>query len=645
MDKRIPLVLALIALTLPLASSVEINLNTTINLTYGEWPSAVFHDGEFLYVAFEKPRQVHKYEINYEDGRLMRKKWFGSQDSDDEAYMGYPTGIWVDGSYLYVLASETIYKFDKETGRLRFRSESGSLKPKSGAGIAASHNGSTIYISDTSDNNIMAISEYDTHKYLFNSSIRYGGILPISGPQGIFYRDGLLFIADERNSRVAVVDMQSRSLISYYGRGNKDVEIPSPSHVSVDYEYAYVVHSSAREISLISRETSKLVLELNSSFYVFREIVGAHAEGDKLYVVDRKENALSIFDIDRLAGLSRDDVYEIYSKFNAGVIEACALQPIAESIGLNTRDECSALSPWLANATAMLEGEDYDALYAYLTDDAPNASEGALYVRSEVGKGLSSMLDSAVERVEYITGSTALPDEQAMLAASIIKDTQDAERMIAEGEFSSAATLLKECLVRVALLESMTGREFQGDMQVQYYSEHSALMDEYSVLAGESARFGMEVDGERIEGILAEVELEINSRNFHQARSLLDEVRLLMLEASAGVEERKAASAKANATISDAYASLDELEGSTFLFLSPDTLEARLLLSNATANVELNPSASLAYAEEAAGLISAERKGLDDAKFLLLFGIACAVFLLLVLALMSLGVIQLFRRH
>ncbi|MDX1664636.1 MAG: thioredoxin-like domain-containing protein [Candidatus Promineifilaceae bacterium] len=188
----------------------------------------LYHDG-LLYIAMAGQHQLWQYDPQAEtvsvfagsgreelvDGRLL------------EAGLNQPSGLATDGARLYVADSEAsairAADLNRETGRME---------------------------------TIVGTGLFD-----FGDVDGVGDEVRLQHPLGVVYRDGLLYVADTYNSKIKVVDPESKEAVTFVGgpeAGWRDGEQPlfdEPGGISLGGHYLYVADTNNHVVRRVEVET------------------------------------------------------------------------------------------------------------------------------------------------------------------------------------------------------------------------------------------------------------------------------------------------------------------------------------------------------------------------------------------------------
>lgn len=605
--------------------------------------SGVFADGPYLYIWYDNYRLLTKYYID-PTGKLRVSKVYGSDTPGEQDYMAAVVSAWADKNYVYVLdRGGRVFKFDKGTGELKFRGDSESYKPAGPAAIAAFEN--TIYVLDSEKGQVNVLKEYEANKYSYRSSISWTylgiGDAIFNSPRGMCVYNGTLYIADTYNNRIAVFADESTYLKSY-GRGSTST-LSRPQEIAVDDDYIYVVQGDRVSIEVLLREDGRILYSIGAPSYKFGQVSGISTSNGLLYVTDYKNNSLLVFFLNKTSLLGPEDVTPIYDGIYSKVNKVCDIFAVANSLNLQVIDRCSFYNKHLGNASDLISKGKYDEAYSTLKGIEPQLDGDLSFAGPLVSERLKNrsadLFDSTTALSKNLSGSLQYA------ANKILLDIKKVNRYIENEDYVNANILLKELEVRYASLSKVQGigQEVENK-RIENYKEQLENADAlYSSIKEDLIRFKVPADTERIEYLLGTVGSDIDNFELDTAYAKLTELLEKLNDAQSQLQKKKAAFYAANTSITEADALLNSIRNSS-ISSSVNTTDAEELILRARKMLYDDPALAKQYADEALAKLKSETKSAEDTNYLTLVSVATVLFVILIIALLVLGVKQLFRK-
>jgi len=627
-----------------LADAVNFSVNQTISLNDNR-PTSVFVDEGYIYLTFSGSNHVQRY--NLTDGRLRLDRRYGSDDTESSNFIGVPIDVWVDGDYLYVVNEENvIFKIEKGTSDIKFKGESDSYKPDSAAAVAAK--GDRIYLVDTENDRVNILLEAHEHDYLSNGSISYTFLgtadALLNSPRDIAIYGDEIYVADSDNDRIAVF-YTNLTYAGCYGKGIGQAYLSSPVYIALDGDYLYVVGWGRRTIDVILRENRKRVASINSTIYAFKSIAGIYAYDSKLYVVDENNKSMVILNVDKTTLQGYDEVAPLYSEMKGDVDYVCGLYSVATALNANMSDKCPQYRERLDDVEHLMATGKYDDAYAVMVEDMrPKVDGDKAYLKTYIENELYSRHSGLEDRLEH--SATTMPSGLYATYSSINLALQYAKDMINTGNYSGALAQLKEIEVRIGMLEmaAQSETETHGMLNESYSEELASMHKSYADIKEKLKFYNITFDDGLFRSLMENASNALNAYDMETAYAAIHEAEGMLSDAESAVSERETEVLYANETLVAAQHRLSELKNSSFFIISPNTAPIEMFISNATAILYSNPLSAKEYAEQALEAVEKEEKDFEDAKFMLLFGIALMVFLLIFSGLVGAGLRFLLKR-
>ncbi len=624
-------------------SAVDFTLNATYSISNVDSPTSVHVDDDYIYVIGDSDNRV--YEFYIEDGSLRLERKIGEDDSSYDGYMRPSRDLWVDDDNVYVIdKSDEFFKFGKD-GEFKAHATSESYKPDTGIAIAAK--GNYVYLVDKENNRINIAYEYSENKYILNESISYTylgiGDAIFAEPRDIYVRGDKIYIADTGKNRVAVFTA-SLDYVMSYGRGKGGTRFDSPYIIALDNEYLYVVESGLKSIKVVRLDTGATSLEINQSYYEFGRIKGVFAKDDLLYVIDNRNDTLILFNIDRTSRLTRAEVEPMFDSFNKSVSELCNLYAVSDMLNLSVQNKCAQYSADAHNASDLIQSENYDLAYDLIQEKLPSVEGDLAYMAPLIRDELADYYGEMYERAVSLGGDYA--GALNITYTEILNDLEEVNYSISNEEYDLVVPKLKEISVKLDLFEQSLSSEGENieNLKDRYRSQLSSLAEEYSEIRNDLALYPAGVNISEIDLLMQEIEQDINNEDFSGAYDKLTSLSAKLHAAEKKLDDAVQQVREANKTISDARQRLDELSNKSLIVIHPNTTYSESLLADAESNLMTNPSLAKSLAEQAMDEIAAELKDYEDAKFLLIAGIAASVFLLFIGGIIAIGVLILLKK-
>ena len=269
-------------------------------------------------------------------GLLVKPEAIGLAISADDR-----TGV-VTNNY-----NDSITVVDIPTASVRFEYD---LRPFNTGGVAGAAggeypfdvvmNGSTAFISSTRDREIVVVD-------VSGRAGRLVARIPLAGnPYGMTIRNGTLFVAEDNQDRVGLIDVASNALI-------REIDVRSPAGmirgprytgtapyavtVSPDGKTLYVVNNGANDIAVVPLDGPGAlgVRGLIPTAYAPKDVAFS-ADGQRMYIINGKSNTGP--NPDNLSGSTASIQYKAfapippgYTDDKAGILAANALAAAASS--------------------------------------------------------------------------------------------------------------------------------------------------------------------------------------------------------------------------------------------------------------------------------------------------------------------------
>jgi DNA-binding beta-propeller fold protein YncE len=156
-----------------------------------------------------------------------------------------PQGVAVSGDKVYVTSTDGVYVFDSEGTALDHWGTKGKERGQFDFpnGIAADPDSGNIYVADSLNARIVALSPDGTVRWMLGSPDVEGSITsPFGLPRGVAVGpDGLIYVSDTFSSQFVVLD-QDGGLVSVFGeRGTMDTQVNFPEGVAVSEDNTFYV--------------------------------------------------------------------------------------------------------------------------------------------------------------------------------------------------------------------------------------------------------------------------------------------------------------------------------------------------------------------------------------------------------------------
>ncbi|MGB9635263.1 MAG: hypothetical protein ACPL0A_02180, partial [Candidatus Micrarchaeia archaeon] len=379
-------------------------------------------------------------------------------------------------------------------------------------------------------------------RYIYNTSINQriaGGNAAFSYPSDIFIEDGLIYVSDMENDRIQVFNKSDYTFVSYYGLGRGGAVLTQPKHVAVDSDYVYVVESKEKSVKVLFKRDGRIVREINSSVYGFKDISGIFSDGSKLYVVDSGLMMLVVFDINKTSLLDYDDVYPLFEKMNMSINNLCETYSVAYLAGMTQQDKCNYYKGIVNQSYSYILNKSYDQAYSLITGKMPSIEGDISYLQPRVLDFLYGMHSNYSKRINMLYPQ--LSGELKTSARQIRSDLAKANSSISAGRYAEAYITLKEIGVRISALEDAMGGEEQVEsmLKERYIKELNNLREEYQIIEKDLYKYGMNDTALNITSLFDDAGDLLESGDIDEAYEVILHLSKSISEAGDDVSSRK----------------------------------------------------------------------------------------------------------